>query len=192
MMKKIKEIRETTGAGVVDVKKALDEANGNKEEALKILKQKGLEKAGKKKDRQTGEGLVGFYVHTDGKQAALVKVYCETDFVAKNDEFKKLAEDLAMQVVAMKPEALRPENISEETVREKKEYWKKELEEEDKPQEIKDKIIQGKEDKFRKELALMSQIFVKDQEKTVEEYVKEKIAVLGENIEVGEFVKMEI
>jgi elongation factor Ts len=191
MMKKIKEIRETTGAGVVDVKKALDEANGNKEEALKILKQKGLEKAGKKKDRQTGEGLVGFYVHTDGKQAALVKVYCETDFVAKNDEFKKLAEDLAMQVVAMKPEALRPENISEETVREKKEYWKKELEE-DKPQEIKDKIIQGKEDKFRKELALMSQIFVKDQEKTVEEYVKEKIAVLGENIEVGEFVKMEI
>ncbi|MFO7806943.1 MAG: elongation factor Ts [Candidatus Moraniibacteriota bacterium] len=191
-MEKIKKIRDLTGAGVVDVKKALDEAKGEEEKALEILKQKGLEKAGKKKDRETKEGLIGQYVHTDGKQASLIKVYCETDFVAKNEEFKELARDLAMQVAAMNPVAVKPDEVSGETIEGKKEYWKKELEKENKPEEIKEKILQGKEDKLRKESALLTQVFVKDQDKTVEEYIKEKIAKLGENIELGEFVRMEI
>ncbi|MDZ7611245.1 MAG: elongation factor Ts [Candidatus Moranbacteria bacterium] len=192
MMEKIKKIREATGAGVVDVKKALDEAGGSEEKALKILKQKGLEKADKKKDRQTREGIIGSYLHTDGKQASLIKVYCETDFVAKNEEFQALAKDLAMQVAAMNPQAVKPEDVSNEIIEEKKEYWKKELESEEKPEEVKKKILQGREDKARKESALLSQSFVKDQNKTVEEHVKEKIAMLGENIEIGEFTKMEI
>lgn len=177
---------------MVDVKKALDEAGGSEEKALKILKQKGLEKADKKKDRQTREGIIGSYLHTDGKQASLIKVYCETDFVAKNEEFQALAKDLAMQVAAMNPQAVKPEDVSNEIIEEKKEYWKKELESEEKPEEVKKKILQGREDKARKESALLSQSFVKDQNKTVEEHVKEKIAMLGENIEIGEFTKMEI
>ncbi|MCK5081075.1 MAG: elongation factor Ts [Candidatus Moranbacteria bacterium] len=192
MMKIIKEIREETGAGVVDVKKALDEAKGDKEIAKKILRQKGLEKAGKKKDRLVKEGLIGFYVHSDGKQAAMIKVYCETDFVARNEEFKDLARDLAMQVAAMNPVAVNKEDISKEIIAEQREFWKKELAKEKKSEDIKKKILEGKENKLRSEKALMSQNFVKDPDKTVETLVKEKIAKLGENIEIGEFAKLEI
>ncbi len=192
MIKTIKEIREETGAGVVDIKKALDEAKGDIEAAKKILRQKGLEKAGKKKNRKAKEGLIGYYVHSDGKQAAMVKVYCETDFVARNDELKDLAKDLAMQVAAMNPIAINKDDISKERIAEQMEFWKKELEEEKKPEEIKKKILEGKENKFRSERALMSQDFVKDSSKTIEILIKEKITKLGENIEIGEFVKLEI
>lgn len=192
MIKIIKEIREETGAGVVDIKKALDEAKNDKELAKKILRQKGLEKAGKKKDRSAKEGVVGVYVHSDNKQVAVVKVFCETDFVARNEEFKNLAKDIAMQVAAMNPLALNKENIPEELIKEQKEFWLKELKKEDKPQEIKDKILEGKENKLRSEKALMSQAFVKDPNKTIETLIKEKISKLGENIEIGDFVKMEI
>lgn len=192
MMKLIKEIREETGAGVVDIKKALDETKGDKEEAKKILRQKGLEKASKKKEREAKEGLVGFYIHSDGKQGAMVKIYCETDFVARNEEFKQLAKDLAMQVAAMNPIAINKEEVSEKIVNEQKEFWLKELEKEKKPKEIQEKILVGKEDKLRSEKALLAQSFVKDPEKTVEVLIKEKIAKLGEKIEIGEFVKMEI
>jgi elongation factor Ts len=192
MMKLIKEIREETGAGVVDIKKALDETKGDKEEAKKILRQKGLEKASKKKEREAKEGLVGFYIHSDGKQGAMVKIYCETDFVARNEEFKQLAKDLAMQVAAMNPIAINKEDVSEKIVNEQKEFWLKGLEKEKKPKEIQEKILVGKEDKLRSEKALMAQNFVKDPEKTVEVLIKEKIAKLGEKIEIGEFVKMEI
>lgn len=191
-MKTIKEIREETGAGVVDIKKALDEAKGDKEEAKKILRQKGLEKAGKKKDRTAKEGLIGYYIHSNGKQGAMVKVYCETDFVARNSEFQELIKDLAMQVAAMNPITIRKEDISEEIVAEQKERWEKELAEEKKPEDIKKKILEGKENKFRSEKALMNQNFIKDPEKTIEVLIKEKISKLGENIEVGEFVKFEI
>jgi elongation factor Ts len=192
MIKTIKEIREETGAGVVDIKKALDEAKGDRELAKKILRQKGLEKADKKKDRSAKEGLIGFYIHSDGKQGAMVKLYCETDFVARNEELKELARDLAMQVAAMNPIAINKEEISEESITKQRELWKKELAEEKKPEEIKKKILEGKESKFRSERALMSQVFVKDSDKTIEILIKEKIAKLGENIEIGEFVKLEI
>ncbi len=138
------------------------------------------------------EGVVGVYVHTNNKVAALIKVYCETDFVARNEEFQELARDLAMQVTAMHPKALKPKDIKEEEIAPQKKDWAEELKKEKKPQDILDKIMEGKESKLRNELALMSQSFVKDPEKTVEEHVKEKIAKIGENIQVGEFVVMEI
>ncbi len=192
MMKIIKEIREETGAGVVDIKKALDESKGDKEQAKKILRQKGLEKASKKKSREAKEGLIGFYLHSDGKQGAMVKIYCETDFVARNNEFQQLAKDLAMQVAAMNPIALDKKNVPEKIIAEKKEFWLKELINDKKPKEIQEKILKGKENKLRSEKALLSQKFIKNPEKTVEVLIQEKIAKLGENIEVGEFVKMEI
>jgi elongation factor Ts len=122
----------------------------------------------------------------------MVKIYCETDFVARNEEFKQLAKDLAMQVAAMNPIAINKEDVSEKIVNEQKEFWLKGLEKEKKPKEIQEKILVGKEDKLRSEKALMAQNFVKDPEKTVEVLIKEKIAKLGEKIEIGEFVKMEI
>lgn len=192
MMKIIKEIREETGAGVVDIKKALDEAIGDKEQAKKILRQKGLEKANKKRNREVKEGLVGFYLHSDGKQGAMIKIYCETDFVARNDEFKQLAKDLAMQVAAMNPIVINKKDVPEKIINEKKEFWLKELANDKKPKEIQEKILKGKEDKLRSEKSLLSQNFIKEPEKTVEILIQEKIAKLGENIEIGEFVKMEI
>jgi len=192
MMEKIKKIRELTGAGVVDIKKALDEALGDENKAIQILRKKGLEKAGKKADRETKEGTIGVYLHSNGKIVSVVKLYCETDFVAKNEEFLGLAKDLAMQVAAMNPKAIRPEDISQKEVDEQKENWLEELKKENKPEELKQKIIKGKEDKFRKERALLSQAFVKNPEITVEDYIKEKIAKIGENIQVGEFFKAQL
>jgi len=192
MINKIKQIREATGAGVIDIKKALEEAKGDEEKAIEILRKRGLEKAEKKGDRSVGEGLVASYVHPTGKLAVLVKVYCETDFVAKNEEFKELAKDLAMQIAAMNPLAVNPAEIDSEIVEERRKVWKEELEKEGKKKEMIENILEGKERKFRNENALLTQAFIKNQDKTVEEYIKEKISKIGENIKVGEFVRMEL
>lgn len=192
MVEKIKKIREITGAGVVDIKKALDEAGGVEEKAIEVLRLKGLQKADKKVGRQASEGAIFSYIHTSGKTASLVKLYCETDFVARNEEFCQLGKDLAMQVVAMEPIAVRPSDVSEEEIAQQKVFWLKELEEMKKPEEIKAKILKGKKEKFCKEKALLTQSFIKDPQKTVEELVKEKIAKLGENIQVGGFFKMDL
>lgn len=192
MIEIIKKIRETTGAGVVDIKKALSEADGDEKTAIEILRKKGLEKANKKGDRDAREGIVVSYVHNNGKVAGLVKVFCETDFVAKNEEFQELAKDIAMHVVAMNPKYLKPEDVSSEEIEKLKKEWKEELVKEGKPEEIAEKALAGKEDKFRKENALMTQAFVKNPDIIIEDYVKEKIAKIGENIQIGEFVRMEI
>ncbi len=177
---------------MVDIKKALEEAKGNEEEALKILRKKGIEKAAKKADREAGEGTIGVYVHTDGKKVALVKLLCETDFVADNEEFQQLAKDLAMQVAAMDPVAVSPEEVPEKLIIDQKTAWKEAAEKEGKPAEIAEKILSGKEQKLRNEMSLLGQAFVKDPESTVEEVIKEKIAKVGENIKVGEFTRMEL
>lgn len=181
-----------TGAGVVDIKKALEQSDGNEEKAIEILRKKGIEKAAKKSSRQAGEGLIGAYLHTNGKVASLVKVFCETDFVAKNEEFQQLTKDLAMHVVAMNPMAINPEQVSDDFVAKEKEIWKEQLKNEGKPAEMIEKIIEGKEKKLRNDSALMTQNFVKDPEMTVEQLIKEKIAKVGENIQVGEFVRFEL
>ena len=192
MIEAIKKIREKTGAGVVDTKKALDEAGGDEQKAIELLRKKGLEKAEKKGDREAREGVIMSYTHGNGKIAGLVKVFCETDFVAKNEEFQELAKDIAMQIVAMNPRYLKPEDVPTEEIEKQKEDWKKDLIEDGKTEDIAEKALAGKEDKFRKENALMTQSFVKNPDMIIEDYVKDKIAKLGENIQVGEFLRMEI
>lgn len=191
-MEQVKKLREQTGAGVVDVKKALDEADGDGEKARELLKKKGQDKALKKNDREVLEGVIGSYIHSNGKVGVMVKLLCETDFVAKNEEFQEIARDIAMHIAAMNPECLRPEDISEEVVAKEKEIWKEQLIGEGKSEEILANILKGKEKKFREEQALLTQNFVKDPTMTIEQLVTEKIAKIGEKIQIGEFVRYEL
>ncbi|TAK96869.1 elongation factor Ts [Patescibacteria group bacterium] len=192
MLDKIKKIREITGAGMVIVKEALQEANGDETKAIEILRKKGQDKALKKAGRETREGLVVSYIHSNGKMGALVKVFCETDFVARTDEFQTLAKDIAMHVAAMDPKVLRPEDASVTLVEKEREIWQEQLKNEGKPEAMWEKIMAGKEDKFRKEQALLTQAFVKEPKMTVGDLVQEKVAKIGENIQLGEFVRFEL
>ncbi len=184
MLELIKKIREETGAGVVDVKKALDEASGDEKKALEILRERGLQKADKKADRIAGEGVVVSYVHADKKSGAMLKLLCETDFVAKNSDFQELANDIAMHIVAMNPLAIEEDDVTEEMIKDEIDNFKKDgLSDED----LANKVLE-----LKKEKALYNQPFVKNPDLTVEELIKEKIATIGENIKVAEFVKMDI
>jgi elongation factor Ts len=192
MLEKIKKIREKTGAGIVEVKKALEEASGDETKAIEILRKKGQEKAMKKSERTAQEGLVASYVHSNGKVGAIVKLQCETDFVARNEEFKTLATDIAMHITAMNPKYIKPEDVPSEAVSKEREIWTAQLEGENKPKEIMDKILEGKEKKYREELSLMMQPFVKNPDQTIKELINEKITKTGENIQVGEFSRIEL
>jgi len=192
MLEEIKKIREQTGAGMVDIKKALEEADGNSEKALEILRKKGQSKAEKKSDRSAGEGLIVSYIHSNNKIGSMVKLFCETDFVARNDEFKELANDIAMHISAMNPQYLNPEDVADDLVIKEKEIWQEQLKKENKPEDIMIKIMEGKEKKFREEISLMTQPFVKNPDLTIGELVKEKIGKIGENIKIGEFIRYEL
>ncbi len=192
MLDKIKTIREKTGAGVVDVKKALVEANGDEEKAIEILRKSGQAKAVKKSERTAKEGVVISYIHSNNRIGSMVKLFCETDFVARNSDFQELARDVAMHIAAMNPKFLNPEDVSQELLDKEKEIWTEQLKKEGKPEAMLEKILGGKEKKFREESALMSQPFVKNPEITVKELVAEKIGVIGENIQVGEFIRFEL
>ncbi len=192
MLDKIKKIREMTGAGMVNIKEALTEADGDEAKAIEILRKKGQDKALKKAERTTKEGLVFSYVHSNKKVGSLIKLFCETDFVALNSEFQELAKDIAMQVVAMSPTVIRPEDVAPEIVAKEREIWIEQLKNEGKPENIIEKILAGKEDKFRRERALLTQAFVKNPDQTIEDLVKEKVGRIGENIQVGEFVRFEL
>ena len=191
-MEQIKALRERTGAGIVEVKKALDEANFDDEKAVEILRKRGQDKAMKKGDRETHEGLVVSYIHSNGRIGALVKLYCETDFVARNEEFQALGRDIAMHVVASQPQCVKPEEISVEALAKEQVIWREQLATEGKPAELIEKIMVGKEEKFRHDLALLTQPFVKDPTKTVGELLNEKITKIGENIQVGSFIRYEL
>lgn len=191
-LEQIKKLREATGAGVIEVKNALEKAQGNKEEAIKILRTRGKEKAIKKLDREAKEGVIACYVHSNKKVGAMVKLLCETDFVARNSEFQSLAYDLAMQVVASNPHYVRPEDVSVELIEKEKEIWTVQLSNEGKPREIMSKILEGKEKKFREESALFSQPFIKNPEQSVGELIAYMAGKIGENIQVGEFSRFEL
>lgn len=191
-MEQIKALRERTGAGIVEVKKALDEANFDEAKAMEILHKRGQDKAMKKGDRETHEGLVVSYIHSNGRVGALVKLYCETDFVARNEEFQALGRDIAMHVVASQPQCIKPEEVSVEALAKEQALWREQLVTEGKPAELIEKIMAGKEEKFRNDLALLTQPFVKDPSKTVGELLNEKITKIGENIQVGSFVRYEL
>ena len=152
-LEQIKNLRERTGAGIVEVKKALEEAVGDEAKAVDILRKKSKDKAIKKADRVAGEGIVAAYVHSNNRIGAIVRLLCETDFVARNEEFKELAQDIAMHITAMNPQFVRPEDVAPELIEKEKEIWTEQLKNENKPKEIMEKILKGKENKFREEIS---------------------------------------
>ena len=188
----VKELREETGAGVLDCKKALQETDGDFDKAVEYLRQKDLAAAAKRADRMANEGTIGNYVHAGSRVAALVEVNCETDFVAKTDDFLALAHDLAMQVVAAKPKYLLPEDIPAEVIEAEKENYRIEMEDSGKPEHVVDKIVEGKLQKYYQEVCLMQQPFIKDEGLTIQDLVTQVAAKLGENIVVRRFVRFEL
>lgn len=188
----VKELREATGAGILDCKEALEASNGDFEQAVAYLREKGMAAAAKRATREAKEGLIGSYIHAGSKVGALVEVNCETDFVAHTDEFRELAHDLAMQVVAAKPTYLVPEEIPAEVLEEEKATYRAQMAESGKPEQIVERIVEGKLQKFYEEACLMEQPFIKDTAITVRELVQQMNALLGENIVVRRFARFEI
>jgi elongation factor Ts len=188
----VKELREKTGAGMMDCKKVLTEANGDMEKAMELLREKGLAKAEKKADRVAAEGLVESYIHAGGRIGVLVEVNCETDFVAKTEEFQAFVKDVAMQIAAMNPQYVRREEVPEEEVQKEREILKNQALQEGKPEHIVDKMVEGRLGKFYERVCLLEQPFIKDGDKTIDEMVKEKIAKIGENISIRRFARFEL
>ncbi len=192
MLELIKKIRERTGAGMVAVKKAIDEAGGDEEKAIEILRKQGAGKALKRAAKEAKEGVVVSYIHSNNRVGTLIKLLCETDFVARNEEFQQLAKDIAMHVTALNPRFIKPEEVNCEIVEKEKEIWTAQLVQEGKPAEMIEKIMIGKEKKFREESALLTQPFVKDPQKTVGDLIVENVGKMGENIQIGEMVRFEL
>jgi elongation factor Ts len=185
----IKQLREETGAGVLEAKRVLDENNGDLQKALSILKARGMAKADKKAERAALEGVVECYVHAGGKVGVMVEVNCETDFVARNEVFKQLAHDVALQIAAMNPQYVSVEDIPADVVAKQKKMFEEEAHAGGKPPAILEKIIKGKFDKYCNEVCLLRQAFIKDDSLTVQDLVKTAIAKTGENIVVRRFVR---
>ena len=190
--KQIQQLRIETGAGIMDIKKALEEASGNMEKALEILRKKDSAIAAKKGLREAKEGLVTSYIHAGGKVGVLLKLYCETDFVARTGEFKQLAHDIALHIAAMNPEYISRADVPKEVINKEKEIYKEQFVDSGKSDDVVNKIIEGKLNKFMKEVSLLEQPFIKDQDKSIEALIEENIAKLGENIQIGEFVRYEL
>ena len=188
----VKLLREKTGAGMMDCKHALTEANGDMEKAIKILREKGLASAAKKAGRIAAEGIVDSYIHLGGKIGVLVEVNCETDFVAKTPVFRQLVKDIAMQIAAANPLYLEPADVPAEVLEKEKEILRAQALNEGKPEKIIDKMVEGRLQKYYKEFCLLEQAFVKDPEKTIRDLVNGKIAEIGEKISIRRFVRYEM
>ena len=187
--KEVMKLREKTGLSVMKCKKALVEAKGDMEKAIEILRKQGLSDAQKKKTRTASEGLIGSYVHFDGKIGVLIEVNCETDFVARTNEFKNLVKDLAMQVASLNPKYIKPEDIPEDILEKEKEIYRAQLKDSGKPENIIERIVEGKMKKFYSQVCLLEQPFIKEQKMTVKELIDSAIAKLGENIQIRRFVR---
>ena len=187
----VKELRDKTGAGMMDCKKALITKDGDIDAAVDYLREKGLAAAAKKAGRIAAEGVVESYIHMGGRIGVLVEIKCETDFVAKTEEFKELAKDLAMHIAASKPEYVSREDIPEEVLEREKGIYRTIAENEGKPAQIIEKIVEGRLDKFVQEICLLDQPFIKDTDLTVGELLTEKVAKIGENITVRRFARFE-
>lgn len=192
----IKELRQATGAGLMDCKKALKEVDGDIDKAMEFLRKKGLAKAAKKAGRAATEGAVISYIHSNNRVGVLVEINCETDFVAKTDGFKDFCGDIAMQIAAMNPDAVRREDMDTAKVEKEREILREKALGEGKPEKIVDKIVDGQINKFYSERVLLEQVFVKNtsenSKRTIEELVKETIAKLGENISIRRFARFEL
>jgi elongation factor Ts len=191
-MEHIKKLRAMTGAGMMDVKKTLEEAGGDLEKAAELLRERGIAKAAKKADREVKEGFVGSYLHHNGKIGVIVELNCETDFVARNDAFRELARNLAIHIAMANPQAVSRDQVDETIVEAERVSLRKEALDEGKPEHIVDKMVEGRLGKFFSEICLLEQPYVKDDKKTVEQLLKESIATIGENIQVGAFHRIAI
>ncbi|MCE5192355.1 MAG: translation elongation factor Ts [Candidatus Cryosericum sp.] len=191
-METVKSLRERTGAGVLDCKKALEASGGDLEKAIDVLREKGLAKAVSKSSREAGDGMVFTYIHAGGKLGVLVELNCETDFVAKTEDFQGLGKEIAIQIAATDPSYIRQEDVPAEVVEHEKALYRVQLEAEKKPEQVWDKIIEGKLSAYYKENCLMQQAYIRDESKTVEELVKAMIAKTGENIVVSRFARFSI
>ena len=185
----IKQLRDLTGAGVADVKEALEEAKGDIEKAKDVLRLKGQKSAAKRTERSASQGLIGSYVHLNGKIGVLVEVNCETDFVARTADFQELVHNIALQIAAAAPEYVKSEDVPAEIVAKEKSICAEELVREKKPEAIKEKIIEGKIQKFYSSVCLLNQPFIKEDKKNIKDLVNEVIAKTGENIQIKRFVR---
>ena len=190
--KDVKALRDRTGAGMMDCKRALVETDGDLEAAIDFLRAKGAAKAAKRAEKSANEGTIGSYVHFDNRTAVIVEVNCETDFVANTDDFKQLAKDLALHIASTAPMAVSPEDIPADVVERERKVYLEQVKEEGKPENIAEKIVEGKLNKFFKENTLLPQPFVKNPDQTIEQLITETSAKTGEKIEVGRFARMKV
>ncbi len=188
----VKELRERTGAGMMECKSALVEAKGDLGEAEVVLRKRGIASAGKKASRATRQGLIGTYIHHGGQLGVLVEVDCESDFVARTDDFQELVHDVAMHIAAADPRFVRKEDVTEDVLAKERDIQKARVIAEGKPEKVADKVVEGRMQKFYEEVCLLEQPFVKEATLTVGQLVKTKIAKLGENITVARFVRFKV
>ena len=188
----VKQLREKTGAGIMDCKEALTECGGDINDAFDFLRKKGLATAAKRAGRAMTEGIIQSYIHMDSKLGVLVEVNCETDFVAKNDDFREFAKNMAMHIAATNPVGIRQEDVPKEIIAKEKEIYREQVLEMGKPEKIADKIVEGKLNKFFKENCLMDQAYVRNPEMTIADLLNEMIAKIGENISINRFVRFKI
>jgi elongation factor Ts len=190
--KMVKELREQTGAGMMDCKKALSEVDGDFDKAVKVLREKGIAKAAKRSGRSTSEGLIASYIHAGDKLGVLVEVACETDFVARTEDFKNFTRDIAMHIAAASPVCVGRESVDSTMIEKERDIYRQQAVNEGKPEKIIDKIVDGKIEKYMSEIVLMEQAFVKDNDKSISDLLKEKIGTLGENIQIKRFSRFRL
>lgn len=188
----VKALRDRTGAGMMECKKALTETKGDLEAAIDLLRAKGAAKAAKRADKSANEGTIGAYIHFDNRTAVIVEVNCETDFVANTDDFKALAKDLATHIAAANPIAVSPEDIAADIVERERQVYQEQVRTEGKPPQVQEKIVEGKLRKFFEENALLSQPFVKDPDRTIAQLITDVSAKTGEKIEVARFARFQV
>ncbi len=191
-IKQVKQLREETGVSLMDCKKALENSGGDIEKAKKFLREKGEELAGKRAQKDAGEGVIESYIHSNSKVGVLLDLRCESDFVAKSDDFQKLAHEICLQIAATNPPYIKEEDVPESILEEEKDIISKQFKESGKPQEVIDQIMEGKLKKQLKTITLLSQPWVKDEEKTVDDLISETVAKLGEKIVIERFTRYEI
>jgi len=189
----VKELRQRTGIGVMECKEALKEAGGDQDKAIEILRKKGYARAQDKiNKRSASEGLIGSYIHMNGKIGVLIEVNCESDFVARNEEFKELVKNVCLQIAAANPKYIAPEDVPVELLEKEKDIVRAQFEGSKKPAEIVEKIVQGKLSKFYEEVCLLDQVYIKDEKQTIRQLVAALIAKIGEKIEISRFVRFEV
>ncbi|MGC9337822.1 MAG: translation elongation factor Ts [Candidatus Cloacimonadia bacterium] len=190
--KQVKELRDRTNVGLMECKKALQEAKGNIDEAIKILRKKGMAKAAKKAEKEAKEGIIESYIHPGNKIGVLVELDCETDFVARTEKFHDLARKIAMHIAATNPIALSPENVDPKLIEQEKEIYKEQALAQGKPEKVVEKIVQGKMQKYYEENCLLNQPFVMDEEKTIKDLLVDAITEFGENVTIKRFSRFQI